>query len=293
MKKKLKLSIITPNYNYEKFIKGTIESVLCQNYDNIEHIIVDDGSTDKSVEIIKEYQNKYPNIIKLIEQENKGQSSAINTGILKASGDIIAWINSDDTYCENIFFDVMDKFNNCDEIDIVYGNINVTDIYGNYIYTLRHFKFSYIETVFVGFGNNLSSNAVFWRKKITDDIGLFNETLKCNMDGDYFSRLTFGKRMFHLKKPVANFRKQFKTKAALAHNNWDQLVRNETNQMFQKTYKILYISELLPYKYTHFLKLFFLTRKKIRGIIYGYEIKKIIEIIKYKIRTNQSKVTRR
>lgn len=278
----LKLSIITPNFNYAKFIGKTIESVLFQNYDNIEHIIVDDGSTDNSVEIIKKYQGMYPNVIRLIVQKNKGQSSAINIGLLKASGDIIGWINSDDTYCKNIFLDIVKIFNN-NNIDVVYGNINVMDIDGNYTHSLKHFKFNYTESVFVGFGNNLSSNAVFWRKKIIDEIGLFNEDLKCNMDGDYFSRLTFGKRMYHLKKPIANFRVQVKTKAAFMNNNWEQLVINEIDQVSRIAYSKLIISKCIPYKYTYIIKLFFLVKKKFKKILFGYELIKKIEIIKYNI----------
>ena len=77
----MKISIVTPNYNYEKFIGETIESVVKQNYSNLEYIIIDDGSTDNSVEVIRKYHKKYPNKIKFIQQENKGQTPAINKAL--------------------------------------------------------------------------------------------------------------------------------------------------------------------------------------------------------------------
>ncbi len=99
----LKISIVTPNYNYEKYIGSTIESVINQKYDNFEYIIVDDGSTDKSVDIINRYVAKYPDKIILIEQENSGQTNAINEALKNVTGDIICWINSDDKFLDNAF----------------------------------------------------------------------------------------------------------------------------------------------------------------------------------------------
>ncbi len=107
----MKISIITPNYNYEKYIAKTIESVVTQSFNNIEHIIVDDGSTDNSVSIIKEYQKLYPEIIKLIQQENRGQTSALNVCLKNVTGDIIGWLNSDDLYCKNTFQIIINNFN--------------------------------------------------------------------------------------------------------------------------------------------------------------------------------------
>ena len=93
----LKISIITPNYNYANYIGQTIESIISQDYPTIEYIIVDDGSTDNSARIIESFVEKFPNRIKLIRQTNKGQTAAINVGLRAATGDIIGWINSDDT----------------------------------------------------------------------------------------------------------------------------------------------------------------------------------------------------
>ena len=91
------VSIITPSYNQGRFIRQTIESVLNQKYPNIEYIIVDGGSSDNTLEIIKEYEGK----IKWISEKDNGQSDAINKGFSMANGEIIAWLNSDDIYLED------------------------------------------------------------------------------------------------------------------------------------------------------------------------------------------------
>ncbi len=107
-----KISIVTPSYNSAEFIEDCIQSVLKQNYPNFEHIIIDGGSTDGTVEILK----KYPHL-KWISEPDEGQSDALNKGFKKAEGDIIGWLNSDDVYLPGTFNKVADILSN-DKIDI-------------------------------------------------------------------------------------------------------------------------------------------------------------------------------
>jgi glycosyltransferase involved in cell wall biosynthesis len=280
--KKSKISIITPNYNYSKYIGKTIDSIINQNYNNIEYIIVDDGSTDNSVDIIRKYQLKFPHIIKLIEQENLGQTVAINNGLKKATGDIIGWINSDDTYCNNIFNAVLSLFEKNKEIDIVYGDVNIVDLNGKQIYRLRHFSFNYIESVFVGFANVLTSNAIFWKREILDQVGLLDESLKCNMDGDLFSKITFRRKLYYLKKPIANFRKQPYTKASIDNPNWHLLIKKEVNKVQSVSYFNLNISNYLPYRYVLPIKYMFQLNRFIKRILFMHYLIKYFEKLKYR-----------
>ena len=95
------ISIITPSFNQGKFIEQTILSVLNQHYPNFEHIIIDGGSTDGSIEILK----KYPHLIWKSEKD-RGQSEALNKGFEVAKGEIIGWLNSDDVYLDDTLFKV-------------------------------------------------------------------------------------------------------------------------------------------------------------------------------------------
>lgn len=93
-----KLSIITPSYNQSAYIEQTIRSVLAQNYQSVEHIVIDGGSNDGTLDVLA----KYPHL-KWVSEKDRGQADALNKGFAKATGDIIGWINSDDYYEDNIF----------------------------------------------------------------------------------------------------------------------------------------------------------------------------------------------
>ena len=112
-----KISIITPSYNQGSYIEKTISSVLNQNYPNLEYIIIDGGSTDETIDIIKKYENK---ITYWISEQDKGQSDAINKGVKIATGDVINWLNSDDYIEDNVLFKVGSEFKNSN-VDVLCG----------------------------------------------------------------------------------------------------------------------------------------------------------------------------
>lgn len=263
----MKISIVTPNYNYEQFIGQTIESVVTQDYDNIEHIIVDDGSTDNSVVIIKDYQKRYPEKIKLIQQENKGQTNAINNALKNVTGDIINWINSDDTFCPNVFFEIMNIFKNNNSIDIIYGDVNVVDINGKFIYRKRHLDFNYLECCFSGFTSCFTSNGVFWRKSILLKNELLNEHLKCNMDGEYISRIVRGSKVYFYNKQLANFRLQKITITANRYNNWSEIVDKELQYELELSYNNLKIANLIPYRHSKLIRYFYRFKRIIKRLL--------------------------
>lgn len=123
------VSIITPSYNQGEFIKATIESVLQQDYPRIEYIVMDGGSSDNTIEILKSYGNK----IQWFSGRDKGQADAVNKGIEKAKGDIIGWLNSDDTYLEDAVSTMVEYFRKHPSVDMVYGEGYYTDKEGNII----------------------------------------------------------------------------------------------------------------------------------------------------------------
>lgn len=123
----MKISIITVTYNSAKTLKETLESVLKQTYTNYEHIIVDGLSKDNTIEIVKEYEEKYNGKLKYISEKDTGLYDAMNKGIKMATGDIIGILNSDDIYAhENVLQEIAEKFKetNCTR------NICKPNIYG-------------------------------------------------------------------------------------------------------------------------------------------------------------------
>ena len=115
------VSVVTPSYNQGGYIEETIISVLNQNYKNIEYIIIDGGSKDNSVEVIKKYASK---LAYWISEPDKGQADAINKGFLKANGDYICWINSDDILYPDFISRRIKEFEQNPEIDMIYGDVD-------------------------------------------------------------------------------------------------------------------------------------------------------------------------
>lgn len=120
----MKISIITVCYNSEKYIRTAIESVLSQSYDNIEYILVDGGSKDNTVSIIKDYEPLFNDRMRWVSEPDKGLYDAMNKGVRMATGDIIGLINSDDLFCDNHAVEkVINVFTKQRELDSVYADL--------------------------------------------------------------------------------------------------------------------------------------------------------------------------
>lgn len=194
-----KISIITPSFNQARFLEETIISVLNQNYLNLEYIIIDGGSTDGSVEIIKKYEK---HLAYWISEKDNGQSEAINKGLKKSSGEIVAWLNSDDLYFQDTFSTVAKVFTENPDVDLIYGDVE------NFYSDGR--TESYINKMFEP--NDFLSRvaihqpSVFWRKKIHEETGYLDETLHYLMDYDLWMRFFFNYKSIKVNKPLAGFR---------------------------------------------------------------------------------------
>ena len=126
------ISIITPVYNGEKFIESCIKVVIDQNCPDVEHIIMDGGSKDRTIDIIKQYAEKYPHI-RWISEKDKGQSDAMNKGIAMAKGEIVGILNVDDFYEANVLNRVIENFKSLPEPSLLVGNCNILDGEDNFI----------------------------------------------------------------------------------------------------------------------------------------------------------------
>lgn len=180
----MKISIITPSYNQGHFLQETITSVINQGYDNLEYIVIDGGSTDESVSIIKRNEKR---IQHWISEKDRGQSNAINKGLARATGDIITWINSDDLLVPGALQKVAAYFSSMPEsVGLIHGGTILFDEKKD-IARVFQYGLPSVDKYLASMG--FSQPASFFRRSFLDKVGLLNEELHYGMDYDLFARL--------------------------------------------------------------------------------------------------------
>ncbi|MFA6082422.1 MAG: glycosyltransferase family 2 protein [Patescibacteria group bacterium] len=226
IKKQRKISVITPSFNQADFLRQTIESVINQEGDfKIEYIVMDGGSTDHSVKVLQEYETKLKqsNLVDFIwhSEKDHGQSDAINKGMRIASGDIIAYINSDDTYCAGAFDQVVKAFSDHPKSLWATGYCHIIDENGRLISNLvtryKNFwlkRYSYVTLQVL---NYVCQPATFWRREALDQFGFFDESLHYTMDYDYWLKIGKVNRPVIIKQFLANFRIHSASKGKTAY----------------------------------------------------------------------------
>jgi glycosyltransferase involved in cell wall biosynthesis len=186
-----KISIVTPNFNYGHLIEGTIRSVLMQRYPNLEYIVIDDGSVDDSVEIIKKYESK---LGYFEHQENQGQYPSVNKGFSKATGEICGWINSDDVYLPWTFRVVGRIFAEFPEVDWIVGQPSgIQDGVVHSVYSMRVFPRVMIRAGLFndgkpGYGGCIQQESCFWRRTLWEKVGGLRAELQYAADFDLWTR---------------------------------------------------------------------------------------------------------
>lgn len=185
-----RISIITPSYNQGHFIEETIRSVLLQGYPNLEYIIIDGGSTDHTVEIIKKYESQ---IAYWVSEPDQGQTHAINKGLTRATGEILAYLNSDDYYLPGTLLKVAEYFQKFPQTALLHGRCRYVNEQGEKIG--EQFGNIYqLEEILDLWGvwwnqRQFVQPEVFWSRQITEQIGCFNEALFFVMDYEYWLRI--------------------------------------------------------------------------------------------------------
>ena len=202
----MNLSIITLSFNQAEFLEQTIKSVVSQNYKNIEYLIFDGGSTDGSVEIIKKYAKKYPKIIKWQSKKDKGQVDALNKALKIVTGDVIAYINSDDYYLPGVFQKVVKTFKKNPKTEWLVGNCQVTESRLKWTFTIKHLIPIHQAKFWLNLFNWINQPAVFLRKSLFDQVGLFNQKYHYAFDYDYWLRCSKMSLPVRLKQDLAVFR---------------------------------------------------------------------------------------
>lgn len=211
----LKVSVITPSYNQGKYLEETIQSVLNQTYPNIEYIVIDGGSTDNSVDIIKKYEQ---NITYWISEKDKGQADAINKGFLKATGDLVCWINSDDILYSEFVATRVKQFLLFNDIDLIYGDVDQGDTYKNKL--IRKGRQVCLKEMLTKLNVPIPQQSAMWRKSAIDKIGLLDERWHVILDREYFMRTALFGKIMYIEGSLAFFRNHNESKSIAQWHRW-------------------------------------------------------------------------
>ncbi|HZZ79982.1 MAG TPA: glycosyltransferase family 2 protein [Gemmataceae bacterium] len=204
------VSIVTPSFNQGRFLRRTIDSVLSQDYPRIEYLVCDGGSTDESVNILQNYDER----VRWHSRRDGGQSDAINHGLRQSRGDILAWLNSDDVLAPGAVRTAVSHFQTHPDWDLIYGAAQHIDENDGVIedYPTADYDFGQLLQSCI-----ICQPATFWRRSVVDRVGLLDESLHYAMDYEYWLRIDrAGCKLVHVPELLACSRLYPETKTLSA-----------------------------------------------------------------------------
>lgn len=203
----LKISVVTPSYNQAKFLEEALLSVKAQSYPALEHIVMDGGSTDGSVEILRSYSSRPGwKHLRWKSESDKGQSDALNKGFRVATGDVVGWLNSDDRYRPSCFQTIANEFRKHRDADVLYGDYTYIDENGRVWRIRREIEFNrfilqYLHMLYV------PTPSSFFRRRIFDERNWIDTKFHYAMDYEFILRLARNGYAFrHIPALLADFR---------------------------------------------------------------------------------------
>ncbi|NDJ18735.1 glycosyltransferase family 2 protein [Myxacorys almedinensis] len=229
------ISVITPVYNGERFIESCIQSVIQQNCDDVEHLIVDGGSRDRTIEIVQHYAQTHSHI-RWISEKDQGQSDAMNKGISTAKGEIVGFLNVDDYYEPDVLNRVLDVFQSLPKPSFVTGNCNVWNDAGDLKKFNRPVKLK-LTDLLLGAEINpppINPSAYFYHKCLHQTIGLYKLDEHYAMDIDFIFRAVQVAHTKHVDQTWGNYREIEGTKTIV---DWRSGEGSRRAEALLKTYR--------------------------------------------------------
>ncbi len=209
------VSVITPSFNQGNFLEKTIQSVLGQDYPNIEYIIIDGGSTDLSVDIIRKYESS---ISSWLTEPDYGQADAINKGFQRARGDFLCWINSDDTIYSDFISKRISQFERHKEVDFIYGDVHQgPDIDQIKIRKGRQTNFM---SMLLSLNVPIPQQSTMWKRSVIEKVGILDPKWHVLLDREYFMRIARFCKIIYFPGTVAFFRNHDQSKSIAEEEKW-------------------------------------------------------------------------
>ena len=196
-----RFAIVTPSYNTAKYLGVAIRSVLDQDYPNLDYLVMDGGSTDGSVEVLRSFGER----VRWVSQKDAGQADAIKRGFEQTDGEILTWLNSDDFFCPGAFDVVADYFAAHPDVDVVYGDANYVDHRGELISRCVHVEPFSRERLF-HYSDFIVQPAAFFRRRAYEAVGGVNPKFHWALDYDLWLKMAQGFKFAYLPKVLANYR---------------------------------------------------------------------------------------
>ena len=201
-----RVSVITPSMNQGEFLEDTILSVIGQDYPRLEYMVIDGGSQDSSVEILKKYSDR---LNYWVSEPDRGQAHAINKGLIRSTGEYIGWINSDDTLTPGAINRIVDFLNSNPDVSLAYGSIYHIDQSGKRIGKAQPPPGTPAFSAQTMIGDRIIIQpGSFWRRTMMENVGLLNERYHHVFDYEFWIRIILSNGCFAQisGEPLANFR---------------------------------------------------------------------------------------
>jgi glycosyltransferase involved in cell wall biosynthesis len=204
-----RITVVTPSFNQALFLERTLASVLSQGYPDLEYLVLDGGSTDGSVEIVKRYADR---LAYWRSERDCGQAAALREGFARSTGEVLCWINSDDTFASGALERVGRVFARRPEVDLIHGGLRIVDAQDKRLFT----QWAAIDMGTLVYESAFTSQpSSFWRRTIYEKAGGIDESYRFAMDYDLLIRMLLaGARPLKIRRVLASYRLHPATKSS-------------------------------------------------------------------------------